>query len=319
MATLITGGTGLIGSEVARLLLEKAEHKPVLFDFSPSPNRIADIADEVEVVRGDVGNFSHVLNAVKQARPSVIYHLGAMLSVPSDADPASSFHINAQGTFNVMEAARLFDVPQVIFTSSIGTYGLDVQGETISDYTLQRPTLFYGATKVFGENMGYYYRLKHGLDFRGVRFPSIVGPGVRSPGVAQYIPWVIEECGKGNPYTIYVKPETRVPAMYIRDAARALVMLSDAPAESIKTVMYLLSGITPTPSALELADAVRARLPHAQIDFKPDRQIQRALDMFLPLDDTNARREWAWKPSYNLEQTVDDFLSEMRQNPKRYT
>lgn len=318
MATLITGGTGLIGAEVARLLLEKGEQGPVLFDFDPSQNRIDDIADRVDVVRGDVGNFSHVLNAVKQARPSVIYHLGAMLSVPSEADPASSFHINAQGTFNVLEAARLFDVPQVIFTSSIGTYGLDIQGEIIDDYTLQRPTLFYGATKVFGENMGYYYRLKHGLDFRGVRFPSIVGPGVRSPGVAQYIPWVIEECGKGNPYTIYVKPETRVPAMYIRDAARALVNLSDAPRESIETVMYLLAGISPTPSAAELADAVRAKIPHAQINFKPDMQIQRALDSLLPLDDSKARREWGWEPRYDLEQTVEDFLHELRQSPKRY-
>ncbi len=318
MATLITGGTGLIGAEVARVLLEKGEQGLVLFDFNPSPNRIDDIADQVDVVRGDVGNFSHVIDAVKRVRPSVIYHLGAILSVPSDADPASSFHVNAQGTFNVLEAARLFNVPQVIFTSSIGTYGLDIQGETISDGTLQRPVLFYGATKVFGENMGYYYRLKHGLDFRGVRFPSIVGPGVRSPGVAQYIPWVIEECGKGNPYTIYVKPETRVPIMYIRDAARALVMLSDAPRESVETVMYLLAGITPTPSAAELADVVRARIPDAQIDFKPDMQIQRALDMLRPLDDSNARREWAWKPNYDLEQTIVDFLSELRQNPKRY-
>ncbi len=318
MATLVTGGTGLIGAEVARVLLEKGEQGPVLFDFNPSPNRIADIADQVDVVRGDVGNFSHVLDVVKRARPSAIYHLGAILSAPSDADPASSFHVNAQGTFNVLEAARLFDVPQVIFTSSIGTYGQDIQGETIDDYTLQRPVLFYGATKVFGENMGYYYRLKHGLDFRGVRFPSIVGPGVRSPGVAQYISWVIEECGKGNPYAIYVEPETRVPAMYIKDAARALVMLSDAPRESIETAMYLLAGINPTPSAAELADVVRARIPDAEIDFKPDAQIQRALDSLRPLDDSNARREWDWKPSYNLVQTVDDFLRELRQNPKRY-
>ena len=141
---------------------------------------------------------------------------------------------------------------------------------------------------------------------------------MRSPGVAQYIPWVIEECGKGNPYTIYVEAETRVPAMYIRDAARALVMLSNAPKESIQTVMYLLAGITPTPSAAELADAVRARIPDARIDFRPDLQIQRALDVLLPLDDSNARREWGWSPSYNLEQTVEDFLRELRQNSNRY-
>ena len=81
--------------------------------------------------------------------------------------------------------------------------------------------------------------------------------------------------------------------------------------------MYLLAGVTPTPSAAELADVVRARILDAQIDFKPDMRIQRLLDLLMPLDDSNARREWDWKPSYNLEQTVED-LCELRQNSKRY-
>ena len=78
----------------------------------------------------------------------------------------------------------------------------------IRDTTIQRPQLFYGATKVFGEHMGLFYRRKYQLDFRGLRYPSIIGPGVRTPGVAQYTSWVIEECAKGNPFTIWVKPET---------------------------------------------------------------------------------------------------------------
>ena len=123
---------------------------------------------------------------------------------------------------------------------------------------------------------------------------------------------------QGQSLHLYVEPRTRVPMMYIRDAARALVMLSDAPKESIGMAMYLLAGITPTPSAAELADVVRARIPDARIDFEPDTQIQRALDVLLPLEDSNARKEWGWSPSYDLGQTVDDFLRELRQNPKRY-
>jgi hypothetical protein len=91
MTTLITGGTGFIGAEVARLLLAKGEQKPVVFDINPARQRLDDVAEQTEVVRGDLSNFSHVLDVVKAVRPTVIYHLGGMLSVPSEADPAAAF------------------------------------------------------------------------------------------------------------------------------------------------------------------------------------------------------------------------------------
>ena len=316
MATLITGGAGFIGREVVRLLLEKGENRPLVISRDPSPNRLGDLADEVDVMRGDLGNFSHVLEAVKKARPKVIYHLGATLSVPSEADPAGAMQTNAMGTFHVLEAARLFDVPQVVFASSVGTYGTDIREDTIHDGTIQRPQFFYGMTKVFGEHMGLFYRRKHGLDFRGIRYPSIIGPGVRSPGAVQYTSWVIESCAQGQPYTIWVEPETRVPVMYIKDAALATVQLAQAPRHAITTVNYLVNGVTPTPSARELADMVRSRISGARIEFKPDGNIQQLIQESLrPLDDQRAREEWGWQPRYDLENLVDDFLQELRNNP----
>ena len=320
MSTLVTGGTGFIGAQVVRVLLEKGEKDIVVFDVNPSKKLLDDVEDQVEVVRGDLGNFSHVLSLVKNVRPTVIYHLGGMLSVPSDADNAASFRANAMGTFHVLEAARLFEVPQVLFSSTLATYGLDVRDDAVNDYTLQRPQLFYGATKVFCELMGLFYRRKFGLDFRGVRYPSIVGPGVKTPGVVQYTSWVIEECAKGNPYTMYVKPETKCPIMYYKDAARAIVMLREAPLADIKMVNYVIAGVTPIATAQELADMVKDRLPDAQINFDPDLELQKILDkLLLPVDDSIARKEWNWKPEYNQERIVDDFLEEMRMHPQRYT
>ncbi len=319
MSVLITGGTGFIGTEVARLLLERGEKKPVVFDITPSPQRLGDLASRVEMVRGDLRNFSDVLNAVKATRPDMIYHLGGMLSVPSEADPPASLRANVLGTFHVLEAARLFEVRQVIFSSTLATYGLDIQESVITDYTLQRPQLFYGATKVFCEHMGRFYRRKYGLDFRGVRYPFIVGPGVKTPGVGQYTSWVIEACAKGKPYTIWVRPETAVPLLYFKDAARALVQLGEAPRETIRTVVYLLAGVTPTPTAQGLANVVGAKVPGAEITFVPDPAAQAVLDkLSLPLDDSNARKEWNWQPAYDLEQIVADFLQELRVYPQRY-
>jgi threonine 3-dehydrogenase len=242
-----------------------------------------------------------------------------MLSVPSDADPAASFRANAMGTFHVLEAAKLFEVPQVLFSSTLATSGLDVRADMVDDYTLQRPQLFYGTTKVFCEHMGLFYRRKYGLDFRGLRYPAIVGPGVKTPGVVQYTSWVIEESAKGNPFTITVSPGTRCPVMYYKDAALAMVQLAQAPRENIRMVNYVIAGATPIATAQELVDIVKQKVPTAQIDFKPNMELQPILDkLLLPIDDRVAREEWGWKPSYDQQRIVDDFLEELKAHPKRY-
>lgn len=313
MATLVTGGAGFIGLEVVRLLIEAGEERPVVFSRNPSPERLGNLAEHVRAVAGDVGNFSHVLDAVRDAAPRVIYHLGAMLSVPSDADPASALQTNALGTYYVLEAARLFGVEQVIFSSSVGTYGYDLPDGPLADDTIQRPALFYGATKAFGEHMGLFYKRKYGLDFRGIRYPSVIGPGVATPGVAQYTSWAIEEPAKGNPFTIWARPDTRIPVMYITEAAEATVQLARAPQEQIKTVNYVVDGRKPMPSAQEIADAVVQRVQGASIGFDPNPELQKLLDgMGRGIDDSRARAEWGWNPSYDIDRMVDEFLSALQ-------
>ena len=312
-------GTGVIGAEIARILLGKDGVKPVAFDLNPSAQRLGDSAKEVDILRGDLGTFSDVLHAVKATQPEVIYHLGGMLSLPAEANPPAALRANVLGTFHVLEAARLFDVRRVLFASSLATYGLDLQTRVITEYTLQRPELFYGATKLFGEHLGRFYRRKYSLDFRGVRYPAIVGPGVKTPGVVQYNSWVIEECAKGRPYTIQATPETAVPMLYVKDAARALVQLGEAPRDAIRSVMYLVGGVTPTPSAREIADLLHAKVPGAAITFRPDPAVQGVLDQLsLPVDDSRARTEWNWQPAYTLAEMVDDFLKELSLHPARY-
>ncbi len=137
MSVLVTGGAGLIGAEVVRVLLERGTEEVFVFSRNPSVQRLGDLARQVEVLRGDVGIYSHVFDAVKASRPDTLYHLGAMLSIPSDADPASAFQTNAAGTFHVLEAARLFDVRQVVFASSMGVYGTGIQADETDDFTLQ--------------------------------------------------------------------------------------------------------------------------------------------------------------------------------------
>ncbi|MFN8514423.1 MAG: NAD-dependent epimerase/dehydratase family protein [Chloroflexia bacterium] len=316
MTVLITGGTGFIGANVARLLLARGEGR--WWSSTTTPQRLDEIAEKVELSRG-IWEFRPYCCTRWSGPLEVIFHLGGMLSFPSEADPAAALQANAMGTYHVLEAARLFKVPKVIFSSTIATFGMDITEPVLTDDTIQRPELFYGITKVFGEQLGFYYRRKYDLDFRGVRFPSIVGPGVRTPAIVQYNSWVIEECAKGNPYEIYVDPETRCPVMYFKDAARSLVRLADAPREAIKRGVYVIAGVTPIVTAGELADLVRAQIPGAQITFNPDRELQPILDrLLLPPDDRNAQQEWGWEAAYSQADVIDDFLRELRDHPQRY-
>jgi nucleoside-diphosphate-sugar epimerase len=130
---------------------------------------------------------------------------------------------------------------------------------------------------------------------------------------------VIEECAKGNPFTIAVTPETAVPVMYYKDAARAMIELGEAPVEEIETVNYLVDGIQPAPTAGQLAEIVRSRIPGARISFEPNAMLQPVIDQAIrPIDDRRARTEWGWRPVFDQEAIVDDFLAEMRKHPERY-
>jgi UDP-glucose 4-epimerase len=79
VSILITGGTGFVGAHVARLMIKEKEKDISIFDINPSTKFIDDIAEKVSVVRGDLGNFSHVLNVVSSCKPKTIFHLGGML------------------------------------------------------------------------------------------------------------------------------------------------------------------------------------------------------------------------------------------------
>ena len=135
----------------------------------------------------------------------------------------------------------------------------------------------------------------------------------------QFTSWVIEECARGNPFAITVTPETAVPVMYYKDAARAMIQLGDAPVEKIATVNYLVDGVKPTPTAEQLAEIVRSRIPGAKIRLEPNAILQPAIDQAIrPIDDRGARSEWGWEPAYGQEAIVDDFRAELRQHPERY-
>lgn len=315
MTSLITGGTGFIGSHLARRLL--AEGKDVvLYDIVPRSRLVSDISDRVKMVQGDLDNWSQVLETVRRHWVDVIYHCGALLSATAEESPLQTYKVNANGTFNILEAARLMEVKTVLFLSTIATYGPGLP-ERVPDDAIQRPISMYGVTKVFGERLGEYYHSRFGLDFRGIRLPSAIGPGRGPGGVSAYSSLVVQEPAAGRSYEVFVEEQTRIPLIYIQDAVSAMVELASAPDAGLKRRVYNIHGFAPT--AAELAATVRRYVPDARIDFRPQPQMVRIAGSWpRELDDSEARRDWGWQPKYSLDRAVKDFVDEVRARPNAY-
>ena len=323
MAILITGGTGAVGSALARKLVERGEKDIVLFDIAPNLNRVSDIKDKVKIVQGDLTVWPEVMNVVKDNKVEGIFHLGSMLSGACEAKPWQGYQTVVTGTMHVLEAARLLDVKRVVFSSTGATYSMGVP-KVITEETLQRPISIYGAGKLFGEHLGRFYRRKFGLDFRCVRYFMVVVPGTKNlPPYAEHMCFMIENAALGKPYECRIREDQGIPLTYIKDNVRATEMLYYAPKEQIKTVCYNVIGVSPAKTAKELELVVKKFIPNAELTFRLDPELAQFFDAFYggmhAVDDSPAREEWGWEPQYtDFEKIVEDFIHEVKTSPKLY-
>ena len=315
MATMITGGAGFIGSCLAKLLIDEGE-KPVLFDIAPAPKTLSEQGGRFVFERGSIAHLPVVMDIVERNGIDRIFHLGGMLSLPSESNPWGAFDANVVGTWNILEAARIKNMRLVVYGSTIATYSKDIPGSVIDDRTIQRPASFYGITKTFGELLGRWYHRNYRLDFRGVRLPSIVGPGAKTAHMSIYNAWAIEHSIKGSPYVLNCDPGTRCPALYYKDAAMALLRLAAADPARIQTRVYNIAGIHPPFSARELVAAIERRIPDTHLSFEPDPVVVALLRELgrLEISEACAQAEWDWSSSYSLEAMVDDFITEFEKN-----
>jgi len=315
MVNLITGGTGFIGSHLA-LELHKRGEKVILFDVKEDCTIIKDIRDDISIIKGDLGSWPEVLHAVENNTVDTIFHTGSLLSASAEENPIAGHRVNANGTFTILEAARLFNVKKVIYTSTIASYGIDLP-EFVDEYTIQRPRTMYGVTKVFSELLGEYYNVKFGIIFRSLRLPSVIGPGRGEGGLSAYSTLMISEPALGRPYTVPVKEDTVMAIQYIKDAVQALIMLRDAKAENLKRNTYNMAGFLP--KAIDIVNSVKNYVPDAEIVFAPDEKTVKIVDGWArTIHETRAKEEWGWEPRYFLDETVKDFVRELQKRKDLY-
>jgi UDP-N-acetylglucosamine/UDP-N-acetyl-alpha-D-glucosaminouronate 4-epimerase len=305
---LVTGGAGFIGSNLARRLLERGDDVRVLDNFSTGNRRnLADVADELEIVEGELRSYERVHNATRGIE--IVYHQGALPSVPrSVQDPLTTSAVNVEGTLNVLLAARDEGVRRVVFASSSSVYG---NTGTLPRVESQFPDPIapYAVSKLAAERYCISCARVYGLETVTLRYFNVFGP--RQDPTSQYaavVPRFIAAIDAGEAVPIHGDGEQSRDFTYVDNVVEANVLAAEA-AEASGRVLNIATGEPRSVNAL--ADVIGEVLGKpVEKEYLPERTGD-VRDSWA--DVTEARRLLGWEARVALEEglrlTAESFLA----------
>ena len=307
---LITGSLGQIGSELMVTLRDKyGADNVIVTGHVKAPSEEVLKAGPFETL--DATHMESISHIVKKYKITTIYHMASILSASAEKNPQFAWHVNMDSLYNILEAGRLFKL-SLFIPSSIAAFGPSSPKDMTPQDTIQRPTSMYGVTKVAGELLCDYYFLKYGVDVRGLRYPGLISyatlPG---GGTTDYAVEIYYEAIKHKTYSCFLKEDTSLDMMYMSDAIKGSIQLMEAnPSKLIHRNAFNISAMSFTPAMI--AKSIQKIIPEFKITYDIDPVRQSIADSWPnSMDDSAARKEWGWKPTYNLDAMTKDMIEKL--------
>ena len=311
---LMTGALGQIGTELALYLGDIYGRENILATDCSDANKAA--VEDIRFEMLDVTDPKRMFELAKEFKADTIVNLAAILSARGESMPQLTWKVNVDGVVNTLEVARELNA-KVFVPSSIAAFGAGTPLDNTPQVTIQRPNTMYGVTKVSGELLCDYYFNKFGVDVRGVRYPGIISyktlPGA---GTTDYAVHIYYEAIKNNAYTSYIGKGTQMDMLYMPDALKAVVDLMEADPSKLKDRnAFNITAMSLTPEILE--ESIKKYMPEFKLSYDVD-PIRQAIAESWPnsLDDSAAREQWGWKPSFDLDKMTVDMLENLRKKLK---
>ncbi|WP_223653008.1 NAD-dependent epimerase/dehydratase family protein [Hymenobacter psoromatis] len=309
---LVIGACGQLGLELTAALRQRyAPESVVAADVRPPQNPAALAGGPFELL--DVLDQPRLEALVRQYRPVQIYHLAALLSATAEKDPGFAWKLNMDGLLNVLNLAVQYQVPQVYWPSSIAVFGPDTPREHTPQTTIMNPNTVYGISKLAGEQWCEWYHRHYGLDVRSLRYPGLIGyKSLPGGGTTDYAVDIYHQAVAAVDFECFLRPDTRLPMMYMPDALKATLDLMHAPAECIRVrTSYNLAAMSFSPE--EIAASIQQEMPDFHVTYKPDGRQAIADSWPASIDDAAARQDWSWQPEYDLARMTHDMLAHLRE------
>ena len=312
---LVTGGTGVNGAPVLRMLVERGI-RPIVVDTRGDTSLLDQrtIAG-IELVVGDFTDERLMNDLASKHRPRAIIHMAAIVGEAQNV-PDEAFRVNAYGTVRLLELAKAHAIKRFVFTSSRGVYGEQTGDcahpvyKPIGEDDPLRPPRVYDVCKVAAEGMGRNYAALYGIEFVALRFATIFGPGKtlrhKNYGIVSEI---IERGLRGDPVRVKAGGDQKDDLLYVDDVAEAIIAaaLHPKPGHDI----YNIStgrGVT----LHDLAAAIKTIRPDADIQIGPGLNYMGfAVNYSGVMDNRRASATLGFTPRFDLEKAVRAYAKHL--------
>ena len=309
---LVIGSTGQIGSEPTMKIRREIAGSQVVAGYIPGAEPKGILLESGPAEIADVRDAQGLAAIVDKYKIDTIYNLAALLSAVAERKPLLAWDIQMNGLINILEIAR--EKGCAVFTpSSIGSFGPETPHVGTPQDTIQRPRSMYGVTKVATELLSDYYFHKYGVDTRSVRFPGLIS-NVTLPGggTTDYAVEVYYSAVKGEEFVCPIGPGTYMDMMYMPDALKAAIdiMIAD-PTRLIHRNSFNIASMSFEPE--QLFAKIREYIPSLKVRYEVD-PVRQAIANSWPdsMDDSCARAEWDWKPSFDMDSMTRDMIDALR-------
>jgi UDP-glucose 4-epimerase len=267
---LVIGGAGFIGSFVVGELLRSDVARVIVYDnftrgkLDNLRDSLADPRCTVYPHGGDIRDVD-LLDAAMDG-VDYVFHLAALWLLHCKDYPRAAFHVNIEGTFNVLEACVHHRVKRLVYSSSASVYGDAVEMPMTESHPFNNRN-FYGATKIAGEAMCHAYHDRYGLDFVGLRYMNVYGPRQDQTSVyTSVIPIMLGKIDARESPVINGDGSQAYDFVYVKDVARCNVLALQADV----TDEFYNVGTGVQTSIREMCDLILAlRKSSARVEFRP--------------------------------------------------
>lgn len=306
----VIGASGQIGSDLVVELRKIYGGANVIASDIKEPNQ--EIKEGGPFEAFDVCSVDEVSHIVKKYQITEVYNLAALLSGTAEKDPRFAWRLNMNGLFNILNVAKEGLVKKIFWPSSIAVFGPTTPKFDTPQVTITEPNTVYGITKIAGERWCEWFFHKYGVDVRSIRYPGLIGyKALPGGGTTDYAVDIFYHAIKGLDYECFLSKDTMLPMMYMPDGIRATLDLMHAPESSIKIrSSYNIGGMSFDPQMIH--ESIQRHYPEFKVNYKGDFRQEIANSWPSSIDDSEANKDWGWKPGYDLTSMVDDMIIQLK-------